>query len=124
MDVIKTIKKLSKLVAIVLSVLVLLILGFYFYLTTPSHIYTEISPDGKYTLAIYEEPMFFAMPGGGSDNFATLILRHSNGELIGKVNSNSGSCAVLLRDVEIVWSDEWVYYVRSVAINFKTGECG
>ena len=72
---------------------------------------------------IYEEPMLFAMPGGGSDNYATLILRHANGEFIGEVNGDSGNCAVMLRDVEVFWIDEWAYYVRSGAINVNTGEC-
>jgi len=68
--------------------------------------------------------MLFAMPGGGGDNYAQLILRHSNGEFIGKVNSDSGHCAVMLRDVEVFWLDELAYYARSAAINVNSGACG
>lgn len=43
----------------------------------------EISPDGGWTLTVCGRPMFFAMPGGGSDAPGWIVLRDKTGAIRG-----------------------------------------
>ena len=38
------------------------------------------SPDGRFELVVYRQPMLFAMPGQGSDAPGTIVLQTSDGE--------------------------------------------
>ncbi|WP_102959442.1 hypothetical protein [Mangrovicella endophytica] len=44
---------------------------------------TERSPDGRWTLTVCGRPMFFAMPGGGSDAPGWIVLRDEAGAIRG-----------------------------------------
>jgi len=119
-------KKALKLIINLRAVLLIIALLFGatgYYVITPKYKWTEFSPDGKYKLDVYEEPLFFAFPGGGGDNLATLVLRGKDGRFIGKVTGESDSCGVMSRNLEISWHDEYVMYARVRVIYFATGAC-
>lgn len=44
---------------------------------------TERSPDGRWSLTVCGRPMFFAMPGGGSDAPGWIVLRDRKGAIRG-----------------------------------------
>lgn len=46
-----------------------------------SYKYSSVSPDKKYRVDVYSEPLYFAMPGGGGvgSHDATVILRNNWG---------------------------------------------
>ena len=98
-----------------------LIFSFYNLFLKPSYIKTEQSPDGKYTMEIYRENLWFSMPGGGSDNMAYILLRDQYGNIPGTINGNS-NCGAMHRDIEIRWTPTFAYYARGNAFNLKTGK--
>lgn len=87
-----------------------------------SYKYTSVSPDQKYRVDVYSEPLYFAMPGGGGagSHDAAIILRNSWGW---KIGSNHG-CDMFMDDVNIEWnSDKYVNIALARSIDFETGQC-
>jgi hypothetical protein len=109
---------------IIFGVLILVGIILYRIFLAPEFMYTEYSPDNQYSLDIYTQKRFFAMPGDGgiSSRFAIVVLKNKWGLTIGK---SSDECSVLYSDIEIEWdySSNEVWFARARTINLKTGEC-
>ena len=112
---------------IVSAVIIFAAIIFFFYkkLSPPflaSYRYSSISPDKKYRVDVYSEPMFGAMPGGGGagSHNSAIILRNSWGWEIG----SNAECPIFMDDVDIEWdSDKYVTIALARSIDLNTGEC-
>lgn len=84
------------------------------------------SPDKEYCLELYKEKMLFAMPGQGSDQIATLVLKDKNGNTLNYVSGNSNSDEKsMYRDLEIKWDMEksLVEYGLARSFELKNNSC-
>ena len=82
---IQGLKRRVRLAAIILLVLPLLLLvsapaG---YLACDNPYLTETSPDGRWTITVCGRPMWFAMPGSGSDAPGWIVLRDETSSIRG-----------------------------------------
>ncbi|MCL5245150.1 hypothetical protein M4I21_04975 [Cellulophaga sp. 20_2_10] len=114
------------------TIYILLIIGTciglsqYFY-NSEKQLATYQSPDGKYELIIKNGRGFFetTMPGDGGVGSlpVEVILKNSNGKVIGKSSDNS-DCGLFYDSIEVLWYIEegYVSYGRSRTINLKTGQ--
>ncbi len=87
-----------------------------------SYHYSSVSPDKKYRVDVYSEPMFGAMPGGGGagSHNSAIVLRNSWGWEIG----SNAECTIFMDDVKIEWNnDQYVTIAPARSIDLKTGEC-
>ncbi len=73
----------------------------------PHHVY--VSPDASLQLVAYQLPMYFGMPGGGSDHMAAIELQDRAGKVLAR-SSSSPDDQVMYRDVEVRWEADWVWY--------------
>ncbi|MDO5977327.1 hypothetical protein [Flavivirga spongiicola] len=81
---------------------------------------TVWNPDKQFKLELYEEQMPFAMPGGGSDNMATIILKDKNGKMLNYISSNSTE-STMYRNIEIKWDmdEKIVWYGKARLFELK-----
>ncbi len=115
-----------KIIYILLFLVIFIGVGLYFY-NSLNKLATYQSPDGKYELIIKDNTSFFelVMPGQGGlgSKSILVILKDSNGKIIGKSKSNS-NCGIFYDSVEVEWDlkNEQVWYGRAKSINIKTGK--
>lgn len=111
---------------ILLIIVTLTALGLYFY-NSQKKITTYRSPDDKYELIIKSNRGFFetTMPGDGGIGSlpVEVILKGSNGKIIGK-SSDNPDCGLFYDSIEVIWNieNEFVSYGRSKTINLRTGK--
>lgn len=114
----------SKRKVIIFSILTLVGIILYRIFLAPEFMFTEYSPDNQYSIDVYTQKRFFAMPGDGgiSSRMAIVKLKNKWGFTIGK---SSDECSVLYGDIEIEWaySSNEVWFAKARTINLKTGEC-
>ena len=114
------------------TIYILLIIGTcialsLYFCNSQKELATYRSPDGKYELIIKNRRSFFetTMPGaGGAGSLPVeVILKNSNGKVIGKSSVNS-DCGLFYDSVVVLWDIEegYVSYGRAKTINLKTGE--
>lgn len=65
----------------ILALVVAAVVPIGFYLAMLDRRVSWTSPDGRYEIAVYAEPMLFAMPGQGGDAAGWVVLRRHRGFL-------------------------------------------
>jgi hypothetical protein len=108
----------------VIGIYALVLLGGYHLFFGKHHMFTESSPDGKYSISVYTSPRLFAMPGGGGvgSQMTTVVLKNRWGWTIG---SSNDQCSVFYDDIHIEWDYEHnqVNFAMARSIDLDTGEC-
>ena len=96
----------------------------YYAFLTATHMHSETSPCGNYSISVYIKPTFFAMPGGGGSGsqLTQVVLKNSWGWTIGV---STEECAIFYNEIEISWDydNNEVYFGKARAIDLNTGQC-
>ena len=108
------------LIYIVLFISVIAI-GVYYVFFAPKYIRTSHSPDGEYTLRIYERPKWISMPGDGGTKCAKLKLYKG----WWPVMNDCPRCPAFTNDMDVRWDMEagQVWFAKARTIDLETGEC-
>lgn len=108
------------------TIILVVLIGRYFYNKTMI-LETYQSPDGHYEIIIKNDRDLFTstMPGDGGIGSLSVevILKNTNGKIIGTSNSNA-KCSIFYDSLEIVWDIEnnQVWYGKAKIMNLITGE--
>lgn len=113
----------KKLIIILLLLSIVFNIGRYFY--RRQHLILEQkSPCNDYTIKVYSEPMFFAMPGSGGagSKMTHIIITNKWGLTVAK---SSDDCNVMADDIHIEWDcrNNKVNFARARSIDLLTGKC-
>lgn len=110
----------KRFLAVFLVLSVTAIIVFVYRGNIPTDVYS--SPDGNYTLEVYRQKTFFAMPGQSSDAMASIIVKNRQGEILGEITNE---CGIMYQDIEVNWDlpAHWVSYGMAHGFNLNTGLC-